>query len=137
MCQFLVTPVGSHHFIISIRNFFLAAQAFFRSLLSAIFLFLSITNSQANIIRRTITIAAELADDTHLVGQCEISHPVARPPDKNEDMSSLTFETISPTMSAQIQNVLFDAMSKGSYENFTRPSIVRILFFISLSVLPR
>ena len=50
----------------SIGNYFLsAAQAFFRSLPSAIFLFSSITNSQANILpvivtNHTVTIAAEL-----------------------------------------------------------------------------
>ncbi|KAI5989767.1 hypothetical protein EDD15DRAFT_2531290 [Pisolithus albus] len=57
----------------SIGNYFLSgAQMFFRSLPSAIFLFSSITNSQANILpvivtNHTVTIAAEL---------CEISHPV-------------------------------------------------------------
>lgn len=50
----------------SIGNYFLAAaQYFFRSLPSAIFLFSSITNSQANILpvivtNHTVTIAAEL-----------------------------------------------------------------------------
>ncbi|EGN94109.1 hypothetical protein SERLA73DRAFT_115023 [Serpula lacrymans var. lacrymans S7.3] len=66
----------------SIGNYFLAgAQGFFRSLPSAIFLFSSITNSQANILpvvvtNHTVTIAAELEDGSKLVGQCEISHPV-------------------------------------------------------------
>ncbi|KAI9450508.1 UPF0052-domain-containing protein [Lactarius psammicola] len=119
----------------SIGNFLLAAaQAFFRSLPSAIFLFSSITNSQANIIpviatNHTVTISAELADGTHLVGQCEISHPVQRPPsDENEDVS-LTFDTISPTMSAQTQNVFFDATSKDSYERLRAP--IRRLYYIN------
>jgi len=120
----------------SIGNFLLAAaQAFFRSLPSAIFLFSSITNSQANIIpaiatNHTVTIAAELANGTHLVGQCEISHPVERPPsDENEDVSSLTFDTISPTMSARTQNVLFDSASKDSFEILCAP--IRRLYYIN------
>ncbi|KAF9242348.1 hypothetical protein BU15DRAFT_24361, partial [Melanogaster broomeanus] len=66
----------------SIGNYFIAgAQIFFRSLPSAIFLFASITNSQANILpiivtNHTVTIAAELENGSRLVGQCEISHPV-------------------------------------------------------------
>ncbi|EAU92930.2 hypothetical protein CC1G_03717 [Coprinopsis cinerea okayama7 len=67
----------------SIGNYFIAAaQNFFRSLPSAIFLFSSITNSQAHILpvivtNHTVTLAAELEDGERLVGQCEISHPVA------------------------------------------------------------
>ncbi|KAF9263103.1 UPF0052-domain-containing protein [Marasmius fiardii PR-910] len=70
----------------SIGNYFLAAaQGFFRSLPSAIFLFSSITNSGANILpvivtNHTVTIAAELENGERLVGQCEISHPVRKPP---------------------------------------------------------
>ncbi|KAH6917168.1 hypothetical protein BKA70DRAFT_1367687 [Coprinopsis sp. MPI-PUGE-AT-0042] len=66
----------------SIGNYFLAAaQNFFRSLPSAIFLFSSITNSQAHILpviitNHIVTLAAELEDGQRLVGQCEISHPV-------------------------------------------------------------
>ncbi|KAI6022574.1 hypothetical protein EDC04DRAFT_3117743 [Pisolithus marmoratus] len=66
----------------SIGNYFLSgAQMFFRSLPSAIFLFSSITNSQANILpvivtNHTVTIATELENGSRLVGQCEISHPV-------------------------------------------------------------
>ncbi|KAF5361649.1 hypothetical protein D9758_007361 [Tetrapyrgos nigripes] len=66
----------------SIGNYFIAAaQGFFRSLPSAIFLFSSITNSQANILpvvvtNHTVTIAADLENGGRLVGQCEISHPV-------------------------------------------------------------
>ncbi|KAG7090718.1 hypothetical protein E1B28_009810 [Marasmius oreades] len=70
----------------SIGNYFLAAaQGFFRSLPSAIFLFSSITNSGANILpviitNHTVTIAVELENDERLVGQCEISHPVRKQP---------------------------------------------------------
>ncbi|KAF9229806.1 UPF0052-domain-containing protein [Gyrodon lividus] len=66
----------------SIGNYFISgAQIFFRSLPSAVFLFASITNSQANILpvivtNRTVTIAAELENGSRLIGQCEISHPV-------------------------------------------------------------
>ncbi|KAF8845557.1 UPF0052-domain-containing protein [Paxillus ammoniavirescens] len=66
----------------SIGNYLISgAQIFFRSLPSAIFLFASITNSQANILpiivtNHTVTIAAELENGSKLVGQCEISHPV-------------------------------------------------------------
>ncbi|TFK30654.1 UPF0052-domain-containing protein [Coprinopsis marcescibilis] len=67
----------------SIGNYFIAAaQHFFRSLPSAIFLFSSITNSQAHILpvivtNHTVTLAAELENGQRIVGQCEISHPVA------------------------------------------------------------
>ncbi len=56
----------------SIGNYFLsAAQAFFRSLPSAIFLFSSMTNSQANILpvivtNHTVTIASELVSISRL-----------------------------------------------------------------------
>ncbi|KAG8978838.1 hypothetical protein FRB93_010606 [Tulasnella sp. JGI-2019a] len=69
----------------SVGNYFLtAAYLFFRSVPSAIFLFSSITGSKAHILpalvtNHTVTIAAELADSTKIVGQCEISHPVKRP----------------------------------------------------------
>jgi len=124
----------------NIGNFLLAAaQSFFRSLSSAIFLFSSITNSQANIIpviatEHTVTIAAELTNETHLVGQCEISHPIARPPDlayeddTAEYFSSFSFDAISPTVSSQ-KNVLFGAESKGSYEKLRAP--ISRLYYIN------
>ncbi|KAF8502804.1 UPF0052-domain-containing protein [Russula emetica] len=120
----------------SIGNFLLAAaQSFFRSLPSAIFLFSSITNSQANIVpvittNHTVTIAAELTNGTHLVGQCEISHPVARPlslTDGDEYNSSFGFDTISPTVSSQ--NVLFGEEFKGSYERLCAP--ISRLYYIN------
>ncbi|CAE6336123.1 unnamed protein product [Rhizoctonia solani] len=66
----------------SLGNYFLAAaQGFFRSLPSAIFLFSSITHSQAHVLpvlvtNHFVTIAAELTNRRTIVGQCEISHPV-------------------------------------------------------------
>lgn len=66
----------------SLGNYFLAAaQGFFRSLPSAIFLFSSITGSQAHVLpvlvtSHFVTIAAELENHRTIVGQCEISHPV-------------------------------------------------------------
>lgn len=66
----------------SLGNYFLAAaQGFFRSLPSAIFLFSSITHSQAHVLpvlvtSHFVTIAAELTNKRMIVGQCEISHPV-------------------------------------------------------------
>ncbi|SNX82977.1 uncharacterized protein MEPE_01683 [Melanopsichium pennsylvanicum] len=75
----------------SIGNFFLAAaQMFFRSIQSAIFLFSATTqiNSGSGIVggkvlpvintNHTATIAAELEDGEILVGQCEISHPAPK-----------------------------------------------------------
>ncbi|KAE8212220.1 hypothetical protein CF327_g4097 [Tilletia walkeri] len=69
----------------SIGNFFLAAaQKFFRSVSSAIFLFSAITLTStyrgSRVIpaintNHTATIAASLIDEDVLVGQCEISHP--------------------------------------------------------------
>ncbi|KAI0259330.1 UPF0052-domain-containing protein [Gloeopeniophorella convolvens] len=123
----------------SVGNFLLAAaQAFFRSLPSAIFLFSSITNSQATIVpvivtNHTVTIAAELRNGTHLVGQCEISHPVARPPpaqdDEYTDPPSFSFDTISPTVQSQSQNVHFSTGSKDSYEALSAP--INRLYYIN------
>lgn len=74
----------------SIGNFFLAAaQKFFRSIQSAIFLFSATTqistSSMASKVlpvintNHTATIAAELEDGDIIVGQCEISHPAPKP----------------------------------------------------------
>ncbi|KAK7692776.1 hypothetical protein QCA50_004409 [Cerrena zonata] len=109
----------------SIGNYFLSgAQDFFRSLPSAIFLFSSITNSQANIVpvivtNHTVTIAAELENGARLVGQCEISHPV-----RSGDGLSITLSGEEP-MSPQDDlgdtirrpsNVLFESSGKDEYE---------------------
>ncbi|KAL4065788.1 hypothetical protein V8B97DRAFT_2025582 [Scleroderma yunnanense] len=80
----------------SIGNYLLSgAQMFFRSLPSAIFLFASITNSQANILpvivtNHTVTIAAELENGSRLVGQCEISHPLNPSSSFDEDLDEQT-----------------------------------------------
>jgi len=119
----------------SIGNYFLAAaQGFFRSLPSAIFLFSSITNSQAHILpviitNHTVTIAAELEDGRKLVGQCEISHPV-------QQASAPVDITISDPYSpldengevfSQRQNVMFEQDSKGEYDALGSPISRRFL----------
>lgn len=74
----------------SIGNFFLAAaQKFFRSIQSAIFLFSATTQISTSSLaskvlpvintNHTATIAAELEDGEIIVGQCEISHPAPKP----------------------------------------------------------
>lgn len=136
----------------SIGNYFLsAAQEFFRSLPSAIFLFSSITNSQATILpaivtNHTVTIAAELEDGSRLVGQCEISHPVRRDPTISVSSESGSFETLeyeddqdedalSPIEEQHTnkrRNVFFEASAKdqgGEYERL-RARISR-LFYIN------
>lgn len=72
----------------SIGNFFLAAaQKFFRSIQSAIFLFSATTQISDSLASKvlpvintnhTATIAAELEDGEIIVGQCEISHPAPK-----------------------------------------------------------
>ncbi|KAI3622528.1 maternal effect embryo arrest 18 protein [Moniliophthora roreri] len=107
----------------SIGNYFLAAaQGFFRSLPSAIFLFSSITNSGANILpvivtNHTVTIAAELENGERLVGQCEISHPVVKQP----SASATAIEECSPIDSviSQPQNVMFEHDSKYQFEHLS------------------
>ena len=72
----------------SIGNYFLAAaQGFFRSLPSAIFLFSSITNSGANILpvivtNHTVTIAAELVSFHLLIRSSRRVTSNARKPEK-------------------------------------------------------
>ncbi|KAG7450766.1 UPF0052-domain-containing protein [Guyanagaster necrorhizus] len=118
----------------SIGNYFLAAaQGFFRSLPSAIFLFSSITNSQANILpvvvtNHTVTIAAELDNGERLVGQCEISHPVA------SVAPSINFteaDSWSPEdgLETQRQNVMFEPQGKDSYKPLA--SRISKLFYIN------
>ncbi|KAF8640967.1 hypothetical protein AX17_000613 [Amanita inopinata Kibby_2008] len=117
----------------SIGNFFLAAaQGFFRSLPSAIFLFSSITNSQATILpaivtNHTVTIAAELNNGERLVGQCEISHPVSQ---KTAPLINLTESSDgmdnTPT---QHQNILFQSTYKSSQDAL--PSPISRVFYIN------
>ncbi|KJA29378.1 hypothetical protein HYPSUDRAFT_61398 [Hypholoma sublateritium FD-334 SS-4] len=127
----------------SVGNYFLAAaQGFFRSLPSAIFLFSSITNSQAHILpvivtNHTVTIAAELNDGEKLVGQCEISHPMpseapslvldAEAPDE-EPLDSPVDDGLGEFASPR-QNILFESASKGSYESL--PSRIQRLYYIN------
>ncbi|KAF9015389.1 hypothetical protein BDQ17DRAFT_1536058 [Cyathus striatus] len=122
----------------SIGNYFLAAaHGFFRSLPSAIFLFSSITNSQANILpvivtSHTVTIAAELENGERLVGQCEISHPVARTINTIDIMISQ--EPTSPTEGLDGflslgQNYMFEHSSKDEYESLS--SRINRLFYIN------
>ncbi|KAL4244481.1 CofD-like domain superfamily protein [Abortiporus biennis] len=115
----------------SIGNYFLsAAQEFFRSLPSAIFLFSSITNSQANIIpvivtNHTVTIAAELENGARLVGQCEISHPIPGLNTAGVGFSITVEESVSSVEDenddeiggsfGRPRNVLFEATKKDEY----------------------
>ncbi|KAG6902984.1 hypothetical protein C0995_008557 [Termitomyces sp. Mi166 len=93
--------------VVSIGNYFLAAaQGFFRSLPSAIFLFSSITNSQD--------------DGRRLVGQCEISHPVPSNPKPVTTKSSIE-DAMSPVdgmgeFISQRQNMMFESTFKAEYE---------------------
>ncbi|KAF8746251.1 hypothetical protein AX14_000049 [Amanita brunnescens Koide BX004] len=121
----------------SIGNFFLAAaQEFFRSLPSAIFLFSSITNSQASILpvivtNHTVTIAAELEDGERLVGQCEISHPVPRLPVTVSSASdSVDADAMGGTL-AQPQSIIFDSMSNLKNSQSVLPSPISRLFYIN------
>ncbi|KAI0771043.1 UPF0052-domain-containing protein [Trametes elegans] len=108
----------------SIGNYFLsAAQAFFRSLPSAIFLFSSITNSQANILpvivtNHTVTIAAELENGERLVGQCEISHPVRQAPRIDISSESEPASPVDPLDGTlpRSRNVMFQSEGKDHYE---------------------
>ncbi|KAK7064760.1 hypothetical protein R3P38DRAFT_2826273 [Favolaschia claudopus] len=120
----------------SIGNYFLAAaQGFFRSLPASIFLFSSITNSQANILpvivtNHTVTIAAELENGEKLVGQCEISHPVPAPQDGPPEIAVLSsdaqrqqLEPLSPldgmgeTVPARRNNnLMFEQGAKDAFQ---------------------
>lgn len=120
----------------SIGNYFLAAaQNFFRSLPSAIFLFSSITNSQAAILpvivtNHTVTIAAELENGTRLVGQCEISHPVPQ----GATFEAVSDDPLSPIEGlgeriSQKQNVMFEHGAKAHFESLVSP--IARLFYIN------
>ncbi|KDQ54965.1 hypothetical protein JAAARDRAFT_181752 [Jaapia argillacea MUCL 33604] len=116
--------------IFSVGNYFLAAvQEFFRSLPSAIFLFASITNSQADILpvivtNHTVTIAAELENGRKLVGQCNISHPVPSGPSINVTDS----DPGSPMIFHQA-NVMFEQTSKDGIEALESP--ISRLYYIN------
>ncbi|KDR85213.1 hypothetical protein GALMADRAFT_218346 [Galerina marginata CBS 339.88] len=122
----------------SIGNYFLAAaQGFFRSLPSAVFLFSSITSSQANILpvivtNHTVTIAAELEDGERLVGQCEISHPVV-PTElsiqkRDDDVPTSPVDGIGEFVSPG-RNIMFESLAKGIHEPL--PSRISRLYYIN------
>lgn len=121
----------------SIGNYFLAAaQGFFRSLPSAIFLFSSITHSQANILpviitNHTVTIAAELVNKTRVVGQCEISHPVQPTLVVNVSDGGSSQEDLDSMgeLLAQKKNVFFDADRKDAAAGL--PSPVSRIYYIN------
>lgn len=117
----------------SVGNYFLAgAQLFFRSLPSAIFLFSSMTSSQASILpvvvtNHTVTIAAKLEDETTLVGQCEISHPVGEVQIRLE-MEDVEDPEDGPGLTVQAQNAIFEKTSGG---HDTLPAPISRLFYIN------
>jgi len=112
-----------------------AAQGFFRSLPSAIFLFSAITNSQANILpvivtNHTVTIAAALEDGEKFVGQCEISHPVTQsetPFSGGEIASTCPVDSLGGLISPR-QNVMFESINKATYEHL---NITTGLYYIN------
>jgi len=120
----------------SVGNYFLAAaQGFFRSLPSAIFLFSAITNSQANILpiivtNHTVTIAAQLEDNETIVGQCEISHPVVQSEilSSGGEIVSYPVDSLAGLIAPR-QNVMFESTDKGTYEHL--PSPINRLFYIN------
>ncbi|KAF8519208.1 hypothetical protein JB92DRAFT_2900010 [Gautieria morchelliformis] len=121
----------------SVGNYLLAAaQGFFRSLPSAIFFFSSITNSQANILpvvvtNHTVTIAAELADSSTLVGQCEISHPV-KPVVSVSPASPTDIDAFDGTRLLGTHNANFEKSSEGSKEGYSSlPARIARLFYIN------
>ncbi|KAH9938994.1 UPF0052-domain-containing protein [Epithele typhae] len=121
----------------SIGNYFLsAAQAFFRSLPSAIFLFSSMTNSQANILpvivtNHTVTIAAELGNGERLVGQCEISHPVRDAPRIDFSFESDPTSPVDPLDGTlpRARNVMFQAEEKHKFQPLSAP--ISRLYYIN------
>jgi len=138
----------------SVGNYLLAAaQGFFRSLPSAIFFFSSITNSQANILpvlvtNHTVTIAAELvrrnityplhgtnislsfkANNSTIIGQCNISHPVRSPalsgtPPTSPDIDA--FE--SGRLPSKHQNVRFAKSQESGEEYHALPARILRMF---------
>ncbi|KZT22076.1 UPF0052-domain-containing protein [Neolentinus lepideus HHB14362 ss-1] len=116
---------------ILVGNYFLAAaQEFFRSLPSAIFLFSSITNSQANILpviitNHTVTIAVELENGSKIIGQCNISHPVSS---SAPSINVFDSDPASPIV-AHAQNVMFRSESKD--ESSDLESRISRLYYIN------
>lgn len=108
---------------LSVGNAFLsAAQKFFRSIQSAIFLFSATTlvaGSGAAVLpcintNHTATIAAELEDGSTLVGQCEISHPARptrRPVLQQQQGHSSYNHTSEPSAIGTPSSVIFDPLA--------------------------
>ncbi|KAJ7771927.1 hypothetical protein DFH07DRAFT_997593, partial [Mycena maculata] len=128
----------------SIGNYFLAAaQDFFRSLPASIFLFSSITNSQARranilpviVTNHTVTIAAELENGERLVGQCEISHPVpATDPAADIDGVNINVSPVEDGMAVragQRRNVLFEPSAKDEDAYQALPARISRLFYMN------
>jgi len=118
----------------SIGNFFLAgAQQFFRSLPSAIFLFSSITNSQANILpaivtNHTCTLAAKLENSEVVVGQCQISHPTGS--SSTAAGASIELEWDDETPAARPDNLQF-TKSDGYDNKATLQAPISEIFYIN------
>ncbi|KZT61438.1 UPF0052-domain-containing protein [Calocera cornea HHB12733] len=112
----------------SVGNFFLAAmQLFLRSLPSAIFLFGSITGTQANarilpviVTNHTVTISAELTNGDTVIGQCDISHPVHGPrphPRRSNSTRSADFDTDDGMDGDQVTHAANISFSKADVES--------------------
>ncbi|KIJ53415.1 hypothetical protein M422DRAFT_155365 [Sphaerobolus stellatus SS14] len=118
----------------SIGNYLLAAaQDFFRSLPSAIFLFSSITTSQAHILpvlvtTRTVTIAVELEDNSTIIGQCNISHPVTPP---SAILSPPDADALDGDRLVQFQNAAFQKQSEAEENYVPLSSRISRLFYIN------
>jgi len=126
----------------SVGNYFLTgAHLFFRSVPSAIFLFSSITGSQAHILpvlvtNHTVTIAAELESGDTIVGQCEISHPtrpmlpLATSP-RGEATDNIEEFLWSPLRDAPIRNMNFTKGINGEEDYPTLESPIKKVFYIN------
>ncbi|KZS90276.1 UPF0052-domain-containing protein, partial [Sistotremastrum niveocremeum HHB9708] len=121
----------------SVGNYLLAgAGHFFRSLPSAIFLFSSITGSQANILPAVVTnhvctIAAILEDGNKIIGQCQISHPV--PGSRHQRTASETrFPVWEDDQTPRIpQNVTFSKSDETPEQSHSLESPISKLLYIN------
>ncbi|ORX90960.1 UPF0052-domain-containing protein [Basidiobolus meristosporus CBS 931.73] len=115
----------------SIGNFFLTgARLFFNSLEAGIFLFAAITgiSEPTTVIpmistNHMVTIAALLADESTIVGQCEISHPSVQP----RGGDSLPSNVKTNNMLAKVNsNIIFDKNDCGKL-----PSRIERIYYIN------
>lgn len=115
----------------SIGNFFLAAaQKFFRSIQSAIFLFSATTlinTTRAGRVlpvintNHTVTIAATLQDGQTILGQCEISHP-ARAGEPRDNLLKSGLETPASAIFDPFQSsTLLSRLTVGSLGDGLEP----------------